>query len=128
MLIVYCIFSQSICLCSQGAVGQGTEAANLGLDSDGEVVPHNLREANLVDSLLGEGQPQWNDDDTFDEYPTCKAGCQDCSKHNECCDGYCNCFFRTIGGVATALLTAWEPVRGTGSGARSRSSGMTSEA
>ena len=57
MLIVYCISSQSLYLCSQGAVREGTEAAVLVLNSDvGDGVPTNLRGANLVDSSLGDSE------------------------------------------------------------------------
>ena len=49
-----CIFSQSICLCSQGNVRQGTEKI-----AAGDVVPPSLRGAVSADSFLGCAQGNW---------------------------------------------------------------------
>ena len=53
---MYIVFSQSICLCSQGAVRQGTEAAANAPRPDGDVVPPGLRGAIFVDPSLGGGE------------------------------------------------------------------------
>ena len=89
MLIASSFLIKAYLCCTQGAVGEGAEAAVLEMTSDAGVgVPTNLRGANLVDSSLGEG-----------EGAMCKAGGESCSIRwtSQCCSGFCFCFGRYSG-------------------------------